>query len=189
MPALRLVFDDGKAPGYDAGYTGFIAAFTPHFAGMPAVAMIGAGGVGKAIAFGLLALSVSEIRIFDVDHGKAKALAASLNEAGGIVRATCHHELASALNGADGVINCTPFGMTGYPGNAVTKPLLASCGWAFDAVHTPVQTEFKSDAESVWLQVLSGYELFFNQGVQAIRIFASTEPADLNRLHELPCSA
>ena len=39
-----------------------------------AVALIGAGGVGKAIAFALAKLGVAELSIFDADRAKAEAL-------------------------------------------------------------------------------------------------------------------
>jgi shikimate dehydrogenase len=187
-----LVFDAKRVLGYNTDYTGFTAAFVQRFGNMTpgAVAMIGAGGVGRAVAFGLLALGASGIRIVDRDPMKADALAASLNGAGGgVLLATSHHDAATAMNGADGVINCTPVGMAGQPGSPVPPRLLAGCKWAFEAVYTPVQTQFKSDAELNGLQVLSGYELFFNQGVQAFRIFTGKEPGDLGVLRDLLISA
>ena len=75
--------------------------------------------------------------------------------------------------------------MVGYPGTPVPRRLLAGRTWVFDAVYTPVETLFKSDAEANCLKVMSGYELFFNQGVQAFRIFTSREPENLARLRDL----
>ncbi len=43
--------------------------------------------------------------------------------------------------------------------------------WAFDAVYTPVDTEFLCDARAGGLETLSGYELFFHQGVDAFKLF------------------
>ena len=187
-----LVFEDGTVLGHNTDYTGFVAAFTERFGSMAPgrVAMIGAGGVGKAVAFGLVALGAAEIRIFDHDQAKAGALAAALNAASGGTVATAHGSSEAAIEGSHGVINCTPVGMAGNPGTPVPRRLLSGRRWAFDAVYTPVQTEFKSDAEACGLDVLSGYELFFNQGVQAFRIFTGGEPADLARLREMllsPC--
>jgi len=44
------------------------------------VAVIGAGGVGKAIGFALADLGVAEIRIFDTDRAKAEHLVRALHE-------------------------------------------------------------------------------------------------------------
>ena len=40
--------------------------------------MIGAGGVGKAIAFALATLGVGDVRLFDSDAAKSRALAAAV---------------------------------------------------------------------------------------------------------------
>jgi nitrite reductase/ring-hydroxylating ferredoxin subunit len=53
--------------------------------------------------------------------------------------------------------------------------------WAFDAVYTPVETQFLQDARAAGLSVITGYELFFWQGVHAWAHFAG-QPLDLGRL-------
>ena len=53
--------------------------------------------------------------------------------------------------------------------------------WAFDAVYTPVDTQFLQDAAAEGLSVISGYELFFYQGVHAWAHFANL-PLDETRL-------
>jgi quinate/shikimate dehydrogenase (NAD+) len=183
-----VVFASGTMRGYNTDYTGFISAFHQHFGAREpgAVAMIGAGGVGKAVAFGLLVLGATEIRIVDHDIAKAETLALSLNQASeGALRASVHAQSETAMTGADGVVNCTPVGMAGYPGTPVARHLLPGCKWAFDAVYTPTQTEFISDSEANGLRVLSGYELFIHQGVQAFQIFTGRAPDDQNALRQL----
>lgn len=183
-----VVFVSGTMRGYNTDYTGFISAFRQHFGTrLPgAVAMIGAGGVGKAVAFGLLVLGATEIRIVDRDITKAEALALSLNQASeGALRASVHAQPETAMVGTDGVVNCTPVGMAGYPGTPVARHLLVDCTWAFDAVYTPVRTQFNSDAVASGLRVLSGYELFIHQGVQAFQIFTGRAPDDQDMLRQL----
>ena len=183
-----VVFVSGTMRGYNTDYTGFISAFRQHFGAREpgAVTMIGAGGVGKAVAFGLLVLGATEIRIVDHDIAKADALALSLNQASdGALQASAHAQPEAALAGADGVVNCTPVGMAGYPGTPVARHLLPGCTWAFDAVYTPAQTQFISDSEANGLRVLSGYELFIHQGVQAFQIFTGRAPDDQDMLRQL----
>ena len=48
---------------------------------------------------------------------------------------------------------------------------MAGAEWAFDAVYTPVDTQFLRDAAAEGLQVMSGYELYFYQGLHAFKIF------------------
>lgn len=175
-----VVFEGGRAFGHNTDYSGFVAAFRARFGETRPgrVAMAGAGGVGKAVAWGLAALGADTLALADQDRAKAEGLATSLGAGAPGMAVTIAESLEEALDGADGVINCTPLGMVGYPGSAVPASLLPGRRWAFDAVYTPVETEFKRDAEAAGLDVLSGYELFFQQGIQAFRIFTGRTPPD-----------
>jgi shikimate dehydrogenase len=85
-------------------------------------------------------------------------------------------DIAATLAGADGVINCTPVGMSGRPGSAIPAHLLGGRRWAFDAVYTPADTEFLRAARAAGLETLSGYELFFQQGIKAFELFTGRVP-------------
>ncbi len=178
-----VVFDEGGPHGFNTDYSGFIAAYR-RVRGDKApgpVLMIGAGGVGKAVAFGLVALGLTEIRIADRDLPKAQALAAALVAARpGLVTQT-GTDAAALASGAAGVINCTPVGMVGYDGTPLPRASLTGADWVFDAVYTPVDTQFLQDSAAEGLQVISGYELFFGQGVDAWRIFTGL-PLDESRM-------
>lgn len=172
-----VLFGDGAPEGHNTDYSGFMAAFRSRF-GLQTpgrVAMAGAGGVGKAIGFGLAGLGARELRIFDRDPVRARMLAASLAESGAGMRIAIAGSIEEATDHADGLLNCTPLGMAGYPGSAIAKPLMAGAAWAFDAVYTPVDTAFLRDAEEAGIEVMSGYELFFHQGVDAFRLFTGLE--------------
>jgi shikimate dehydrogenase len=168
-----VVFDEGGPHGHNTDHSGFVAAYRRVRGDAPpgSVLMIGAGGVGKAAAFGLLALGATEITIADRDLARAEALAAALTVARPNLRIRTGTDAEVLAKGALGVINCTPVGMVGYPGTPLPRAALAGAEWAFDAVYTPVDTQFLSDAAAEGLQVISGYELFFGQGVDAWAIF------------------
>ena len=75
------------------------------------------------------------------------------------------------IRAAEGVVNCTPVGMTGYPGSPIDVSLLGPQRWAFEAIYTPGQTEFSLAASAAGLDVVGGYELFIHQGLDAFRLF------------------
>ena len=181
-----VVFGDGDPAGHNTDHSGFIAAWRERFGDAPPgnVALIGAGGVGRAIAFALLALGASELRLVDLDAAKAARLAADLREASAGTAAAGWPNAATAARDADGIVNATQLGMTGYPGSPVARAVLGRQRWAFDAVYTPVETRFGTDALAAGLDLLSGYELYFHQGVQAFRIFTGTAPPDLALLRQ-----
>jgi shikimate dehydrogenase len=179
------MFGDARPWGDNTDYSGFKSAFLGTFgsASPGVVAMAGAGGVGKAIGFGLADLGARQLRIFDENAARSSVLRDSLAEA---APSLCVHLAASieeAAQGADGLINATPLGMTGYPGTAIPRHAIAGQSWAFDAVYTPVRTAFLRDAAAAGARIMSGYELFFHQGIDAFRIFTGFEvdPAALRQ--------
>jgi shikimate dehydrogenase len=65
--------------------------------------------------------------------------------------------------------------------------------WAFDAVYTPVDTPFRAQALAAGAAFLSGWELFFRQGIDAFALFTGSRPdtaalrAALGDAPPLPC--
>lgn len=164
--------------GHNTDYTGFQRAFRQAFGcRRPGrVAIAGAGGVGKAIAFALADLGASSLAIFDGDQDKAVRLTTAVRADAPGTPTRAAVSIADAVDGADGFVNATPLGMHGHPGTAIDAHLLPANGWAFDAVYTPVHTEFFEAALRAGLDVMSGYELFLHQGIDAFRIFTGHQP-------------
>jgi shikimate dehydrogenase len=181
-----ILFTSGRPQGYNTDCSGFVAAFRSTFGSTSPgiVAMAGAGGVGKAIAFALAQLGTSELRIYDTDANKAERLASILSNAGTTMKTGRSNSIEEATAGADGLVNCTPIGMSGHPGTAVPRQHVRGASWAFDAVYTPVETEFLRIASDVGLTIMSGWELFFHQGIDAFRRFTGVEvdPIALRRI-------
>lgn len=178
-----VIFDQGGPHGFNTDYSGFVAAYR-RLRGNTApgpVLMIGAGGVGKAVAFGLIALGVTDVRIADCDVAKASALAEALHQQRPGIRVQTGPDAETLVKGAAGLINCTPVGMVGHPGTPLPDAAMAGAEWAFDAVYTPVKTLFLQGAVRQGLTILSGYELFIGQGVDAWAIFTGL-PLDEARL-------
>jgi shikimate dehydrogenase len=184
MGAVNTVVFEADGPhGFNTDHSGFMAAYRAARGSQPPgrTLMIGAGGVGKAVAFGLVALGLSEIAIADRDVDKAEALCAALRQVRPGLDASAGADAEAMAQGAAGIINCTPVGMTGLEGTPLARSALQGAAWAFDAVYTPVETQFLRDAADHGLSIISGYELFFHQGVDAWRIFTGLglDPARL----------
>lgn len=172
-----VVFDPVGPKGFNTDYTGFMNAYRAvrGDAEPGIVCLIGTGGVGKAVAFGLIGLRARAIRCVDLDRDKAEALADALRALGSLTRIETFADAPSAAQGCDGLINCTPLGMAGIGGSPLPAPAMQGAQWAFDAVYTPVDTPFLQDAAGAGLEVVSGYELFFGQGIDAWAIFTGVD--------------
>ncbi len=184
-----VVFGAGAPQGYNTDYSGFVGAYKSIRGGATPgpVCMIGAGGVGKAIAFGLVDVGLAEIRLVEHDLSRAEALAASLKSVRPDLSVSVTDDPAAAAKGAQGLVNCSPVGMVGYEGTPLPPEHMADALWAFDAVYTPPDTQFLGDAAAAGLTAISGYELFFHQGVDAWRIISGTpvDPVKLRAALEL----
>ncbi|MGR3631951.1 MAG: shikimate dehydrogenase family protein [Limimaricola soesokkakensis] len=184
-----VLFEADGAKGHNTDFTGFKAAHAKvRGASAPGtVLMIGTGGVGRAVAFGLAGLGATALRLVDRDRAKAETLAVELRAAAPAMTVEVAGDAEAAARGCDGLINCTPLGMDGYPGTPLPRAAMAGAAWAFDAVYTPEDTLFLTDAAAKGLQIISGWELYFYQGVHASRLFTGRsldEDALRSRLRE-----
>lgn len=172
---LRL----GPAPweATNTDYTGFLRAYRHRFgASAPgSVVILGAGGVGRSVAFAMAELGTARLAIYDLDGAAAAELAAAVRACGVPVDAIGAEALPDAARTATGLVNCTPVGMHYHPGNPLPPGLLGGQAWAFDAVYTPVWTPFLAAARDAGLAVLSGFELFLFQGLDAFAFFTGRQ--------------
>lgn len=175
--ACNTVLFGDSAIGLNTDYSGFVAAFRGRFGVMPpgVVAIAGSGGAGKAVAFALAGLGAQSLALFDVDGRKSQALAAALRQHQAGMAISAAPSLATACEGADALINCTPHGMSGYGGDAFAGIQLRDRRWICDAVYTPIETDFLKRARAEGAGILSGYELFLYQGVHAFRHFTGRD--------------
>ncbi|MGY4475527.1 shikimate dehydrogenase [Bradyrhizobium sp. USDA 3364] len=170
-----IVADGALLVGHNTDATGFARAIEPLLAAAPRgpIALIGAGGVGKAIAFALAGLGVAGLRIFDADAAKAAQLAAQLQD---------HHashaaSVEVAAEGAAGLVNATPVGMLPSRDTPVPDALLHPAMWVADAVYTPLWTPLLSAARAKGASVLTGRDLAINASADAFELFTGMTPS------------
>jgi len=175
--ANTVVVRDGKLTGHNTDATGFISAFKAVLGspGEAPVALIGAGGVGRAIGFALAELGARTLRIVDRESDKAHALAERLRDR--MTTQACR-DVAEALAGAGGVINGTPIGMSPNRDSPVPAELLHDGLWVADAVYTPLWTPLLLAARAAGCcRLMTGRELCIHQAADAFRLFTGLEPS------------
>jgi shikimate dehydrogenase len=168
--ANTVVVNDGRLIGHNTDSTGFARAVAPlvRESGCGGVAVIGAGGVGKAIAVALVGLNVAAIRIFDGERARAEKLAALPPTRSGIAVAD---SVADALRDVVGVINATPVGMLPSRATPVPAALLHERLWVADAVYWPLVTPLLADARAKGARIMTGRELAIFQAADAFELF------------------
>src|SRR3954471_6744002 len=107
-----VVLRDGRAVGHNTDWSGFARAFDRGLPDAPltSVVLLGAGGAGAAVAHALLTLGTAQLTVLDVDHRRARGLAAALNQRFGPGRAVGSPaaDAAAVLATADGLVHATP---------------------------------------------------------------------------------
>ncbi|MBB3192241.1 shikimate dehydrogenase family protein [Halomonas cerina] len=171
--ANTLVFEKGEIVAENTDFTGFISGFRATLGERAPgrVLLIGTGGVGKAVAFGLGKLGASEVILMDLDESKSRQLAGELEAEGFKASIITADQLAETVPNCDGLVNCTPIGHEKSPGCPLPKELIAAHHWIFDAVYVPAVTEFIAAAKAAGASVVSGVSLFVFQGVDAYKLF------------------
>jgi shikimate dehydrogenase len=171
-----VVVENGALVGHNTDATGFARAYREVIGGRVArsVALVGAGGVGRAAAFALADLGVEALRLFDRDRAKADGLAAAL-----VARLSVQvcATIEEAIEGADGLVNGTPVGMLPSRESPVPVELLRPDMWVADAVYTPLWTPLLQAARARRAPVMTGRELAIFQAMDSFHLFTGAEPS------------
>jgi len=170
-----IVIRDGRLTGYNTDATGFERAISNlvKASNHGPVALIGAGGVGKAIAHALAALGVAELAVFDSDRAKAEQIAAQLS---GRQKMRIAESVADAVQRAVGLVNGTPIGMLPNRGTPVPEALLHRGLWVADAVYTPLWTPLLTAAKAKGAEIMTGRDLAVHQAADAFELFTGLAP-------------
>jgi len=168
-----LVGPNGKLEAYNTDYAGALDAITKgmkisraKLKDLP-VAVVGAGGVARAIVAGLSDAG-AEIRIYNRTIERGQKLAAEFD---------CEFAPLDDLKNLDAklLINCTSIGM--YPNveaTPVPKESLKRGMAVFDTVYNPAQTLLLKEAKKKRMKTIDGISMFVNQAMAQFKLFTNT---------------
>jgi len=173
-----VVFRDGRRLGRNTDWSGYGAAFRAALpdAVRDRAVVVGAGGAGVAVGYGLLDQGAEHVAVLDSDAERAEACAIRLAKRYGDHRVAPVTDLARALDDAGGVVNATPVGMHGHPGSSVPASLLRPDLWVSDVVYFPLDTELIRAARSRGCRVVPGGGMAVHQAVGAFEYFTGRVP-------------
>lgn len=181
-----MVAEDGKRVGYNTDYRAALDTLEDALGGRSQdreasplldkqVLILGAGGVARSIAFGLMHRGAT-VTVTSRSDEKATKLA---NEVG------CRSINWGTRAGtkADTLINCTPVGMHPKVDDTPAPPAAFRSGMlVFDTVYHPENTMFLKLAKERGCATVSGVDMFVRQAAHQFQIYTGQEaPTGLMR--------
>lgn len=142
-------------------------------------AVIGAGGVARAIVAGLTEVGC-RVTVYNRTLEKARSLATEFG-----CQASSLEDIGSSR--ADLFINCTSLGMApNVDTTPVSAEVFSADTVAFDTVYVPQETRFLREAKDAGAKTVSGVEMFIRQAVLQYRhlVGADPDPERIRRIVE-----
>lgn len=165
-----IVNVDGRLRGCNTDWLGLILALKQA---MPvknkSFVIIGAGGTARAAAYGI------------IREGGFPIIANRTAQKGRVLsdKYDCPFYSLSAIGWikADCLVNTTSVGM--YPQkdkSPVKMKMLGGYKYVMDVIYNPLKTKLLNDAEKQGCRIISGVEMFVNQGAEQLRLWTGKEP-------------
>ena len=171
---------DGNLYGFNTDVAGVVRPLERRLRLKGArVLVLGAGGAARAAVFGLVEQG-AEVFIVNRTHETAVALARK-------AKAKALRRELLLKNQFDVLINTTPCGMTGAAQALPIEEKELNARLVFDMVYTPIETPLLKLARARGLAVISGFEMFVQQGARQFEIWTGkpAPEADMMRVVEL----
>ncbi len=169
-----IIKKNNKLIGYNTDLTGAMSAIESKtkIKGKK-VLMLGAGGVARAIGFGIIQKK-GKLTILNRTANKAKKLAKELKCKSGSLK-----ELKNQKN-MDILVNATSIGM--FPNINKTpikkqtlKKIITNNTVVFDSVYNPQKTKLLKEAKKLDCNIMGGYDMFLNQAKEQFKLFTKRE--------------
>lgn len=155
---------DGKLYGFNTDVAGIIGPLEKRLPLRGAkILVIGAGGAGRAAVFALRDKG-AEVSILNRTAATATKLA---KESG----AKVIKREALAKTTFDVIINATPIGMAGHKPQTLLDPKEINASYVFDFVYNPLDTPLIRAARQKNIPVITGVEMFVQQGARQFEIW------------------
>lgn len=171
---------DGKLYGFNTDVAGVIRPLEKRMRLKGArILVIGAGGAARAAVFGLVEQG-AEVFVVNRTHETAVALARKAH-------AKSLKQEVLAKQRFDAIINTTPCGMAGNKQAMPIKESELNASLVFDMVYNPLETPLLKLAHARGLAVISGLEMFVQQGARQFEIWTGkpAPEAEMQRVVEL----
>ncbi len=172
-----VVNDGGRLKGYNTDWLGIVGPLE-KIAPLKGkqVALLGAGGVARSIAYGLTKKG-AEVTIYNRTVEKARELAKEFG-----ARSAGLDQVATAKH-ADIIVNATSAGMSPHEdATPLPKEYISSRQIVFDSIYVPYETRLLKEAAAKGARVIHGTEMLLGQALAQFKLYTGYDaPEDVMR--------
>ncbi|MCX7926797.1 MAG: shikimate dehydrogenase [Candidatus Omnitrophica bacterium] len=173
-----MVKRNGRWYGYNTDIDGFKRHIKEHISLKGKyVTIIGAGGAARAVSYVLAEESVAQIRVFDIEQKKAKAISEMIQQLFpriDIFVASSLKELN--IPESDILINATPLGLKENDPLPVPEEYLSKRLFVYDLIYNPPLTKLLYLAQQKGAQTLNGAGMLIYQGMRSFELWTGKRP-------------
>ena len=139
------------------------------------VAILGAGGAGKAVAYAVAKKGVSQIAIFDINKERGESVSLMLGELFPELNISTVEEIEQLdMINKDLLINATPIGLAKDDPCLIEDSILHEDLFVYDLIYNPSPTKLLSLAKNKGLRCSDGLGMLVYQGAFSFIYFTGT---------------
>ena len=184
--ANTLWLDQGRLRSTNTDVEGFIGALDAAAPGWDKrggdAVVLGAGGAGRAVVFGLIERGIARIHVVNRTFERAVALRALF---GPSVRPAHWADVPRLLAGATLLANATSLGMKGQPELPIDLAPMAANSVVADIVYVPLKTPLLLAAEQRGFKISNGLDMLLYQAVRGFELWFGVRPEVTQELRDL----
>jgi shikimate dehydrogenase len=181
-----LWLDNGRLRSTNTDVEGFIGALDAAAPGWDkrtdTAVVLGAGGAGRAVVYGLIERGLKTIHVVNRTYEKA---AAFRERFGPSVQPARWDDVPRLLQGARLLANATSLGMKGQPELDIDLSPMAADAVVSDIIYVPLKTKLLAQAEARGLKISNGLDMLLYQAVRGFELWFGVRPEVTDELRDL----
>lgn len=181
-----LWLDNGRLRSTNTDVEGFIGALDAAAPGWDKrtenAVVLGAGGAGRAVVYGLIERGVKTIHVVNRTYEKAVEFRSRF---GPSVQPVRWADVPRVLAGARLLANSTSLGMGGQPPLDIDLGPMAKDAVVSDIIYIPLKTPLLLDAERRGFKTSNGLDMLLYQAVRGFELWFGVRPEVTTELRDL----
>lgn len=175
--ANTVWLSNGKLKSTNTDVEGFIGALDQCAPGWDmrtkTAVVLGAGGAGRAVVFGLVERGIETIYVVNRTYDKAVEF---VERFGPSIKPAHWHEIPKLLAKADLLANSTPLGMKGQLPLEIDISGMRAGAVVSDIIYVPLKTELLKAAEARGFATSNGLDMLLHQAVRGFTEWFGVKP-------------